>query len=278
MQLAQSVTAMRPSSGIPSGFRIRFCGPVIAVSLISLLLTPSRAYSQSIPGAGNIGPWAGTGVQGCSGSVGAATSAKLNQPMGVRVDGSGNVYFADYACATVSKVTPSGTITTVAGSGVQGDAGDGGAATSARLDYPQDVAIDSSGNLYIADSGNNVVRKVSTSGTISTVAGNGNWGYSGNNGYPHHQRACRGLAQHHHLLGGKFRLRCSNIDRPIANSKQAQPDADNVEFPEPLYHRAICNLHRDHFECADRNRHLLQRHHIAGNGDDQRYKRDTINE
>src|SRR6185437_6754274 len=79
--------------------------------------------------------------------------------------------------------SPSGTIATIAGNGISGYSGDGGAATSAEMGPPQDIALDSAGNLYIADGANNVIRKVATStGTITTVAGNGTAGYSGDGG------------------------------------------------------------------------------------------------
>ena len=132
---------------------------------------------------GVIATVAGTGTAGYSGDGGAATSARLNQPYGVALDGSGNLYIADSSNHRVRKVTAStGVITTFAGTGTAGYSGDGGAATSAQLSLPQGVAVDASGNLYIADGGS-VVRKVAaSSGTISTVAGTGKAGYSGDNG------------------------------------------------------------------------------------------------
>jgi hypothetical protein len=136
-----------------------------------------------LPSAGNIATLAGTGVQGCSGRGGLATSAELNNVTGVKVDASGNVYIADQTCGTVTKIAASsGVITTIAGNGTNGYSGDGGAATSAELNNPSDVAIDSAGNVYIADYSNQRVRKVNTSGVISTVAGTGGWGYSGDGG------------------------------------------------------------------------------------------------
>ncbi len=100
------------------------------------------------------------------------------------MDASGNLYIADTMNAKVRKVSAaSGVITTVAGSGTAGYGGDGGAAASAQLNLPIGVAVDSSGNVYIADFGNSRVRKVSASGAIiGTVAGNGSTGYSGDGG------------------------------------------------------------------------------------------------
>jgi len=125
---------------------------------------------------------AGTGSAGSGGDNGAAATAQLNSPQGVAVDSAGNVYIADTINAKVRKVTPGGTISTVAGNGTPGFGGDGGAATSAQLYTPVGVAVDSAGNLYIADFGNGRIRKVSAGGTITTVAGNGNQGYSGDGG------------------------------------------------------------------------------------------------
>jgi N-acetylneuraminic acid mutarotase len=127
---------------------------------------------------------AGNGTAGYSGDGGAATSAELDTPFGVAVDASGNLYIVDVNNDRIRKVTAStGIITTVAGNGTWGYSGDGGAATSAELFSPFGVAVDASGNLYIADSGNNLIRKVTAStGIITTVAGNGTGGYSGDSG------------------------------------------------------------------------------------------------
>ena len=125
---------------------------------------------------------AGTGVAGYSGDGGTATSAELNNPYGVAVDLVGNLYIADSLNNRVRMVSRStGVITTVAGTGVAGFAGDGGAATNAWLWNPTGVAVDGLGNVYVADQRNNRIRKVS-GGTISTVAGNGEAGYSGDGG------------------------------------------------------------------------------------------------
>jgi uncharacterized protein (TIGR03437 family) len=131
---------------------------------------------------GTISNYAGNGGAGSSGDGSAATSAQLNAPQGLAVDASGNLFIADTMNAKVRKVSASGTITTVVGSGTPGFGGDGGAAASAQLNLPVGVAVDSSGNLYIADFGNSRVRKVSTNNTIATVAGNGSAGYSGDGG------------------------------------------------------------------------------------------------
>jgi sugar lactone lactonase YvrE len=118
-----------------------------------------------------------------SGDGGAATSAQLNHPTGLAVDGAGNLYIADSDNQRIRKVSAAGTITTVAGNGSYGYLGDGGAATSAEFRDPFGVAVDAAGNLYIADSESQRIRKVDTSGNITTVAGNGVCcGYSGDGG------------------------------------------------------------------------------------------------
>ena len=126
-------------------------------------------------GTGIITTAAGSGTFQNSGDGGPATSAGLEYPLGVGVDGSGNLYIACSFSDSVRKVTAAtGVITTVAGNGTSGYTGDGGPATLAQLSFPQSVTVDSAGNLYIADFSNYVVRKVtSSSGIISTLAGNG---------------------------------------------------------------------------------------------------------
>ncbi len=105
------------------------------------------------------------------GDGGRATDAGLSVPLGVAVDSVGNLYISDAGNSRIRKVAPDGSISTFAGSGAPGFSGDGGPATAAQLKSPSGLAVDSAGNLYIADTGNNRVRKVSTNGTISTVAG-----------------------------------------------------------------------------------------------------------
>jgi sugar lactone lactonase YvrE len=121
--------------------------------------------------AGIITTVAGTGVAGYSGDGAAATSAKLNYPLGARTDSQGNLYISDTYNNLIRKVDSTGAITTVAGhynGGLAGYGGDGGAATSATLNTPYDLAIDAAGELFICDSGNSVLRRVDASGNIST--------------------------------------------------------------------------------------------------------------
>ncbi|MEI7978946.1 MAG: T9SS type A sorting domain-containing protein [Bacteroidota bacterium] len=139
------------------------------------VLTYASTYAQ------NIKTLAGNGVEGYGGDGSAATLASFNLPEGVAVDDSGNIYIADGFNNRIRKVTAStGIISTVAGNGIAGYFGDGSLATSSRLDHPSGVAIDVSGNIYIADGYNHKIRKVTAStGIISTVAGNGTYGYGG---------------------------------------------------------------------------------------------------
>jgi uncharacterized repeat protein (TIGR03803 family) len=127
---------------------------------------------------------AGDGTAGYSGDGGAATKAELDDPIGVGLDTSGNIYIGDFSNNRVRKVTVStGIITTVAGDGTNGYSGDGGPATSAELSFPGGVEVDSAGNIYIADYGNSRIRKVNAlNGDISTIAGDGTAGYSGDGG------------------------------------------------------------------------------------------------
>jgi len=133
---------------------------------------------------GAIATVAGTGAPGYTGDGSAAASATLNSPEGVTVDAAGNLFIADTNNDAVREVVASGRIATFAGdsTGVPGFSGDGSLATSARLNAPYGVAIDPAGNLYIADSGNNRVRVVNTSGNIGTFAGNGTPAYLGDKG------------------------------------------------------------------------------------------------
>ncbi|GLF95292.1 NHL domain-containing protein [Streptomyces yaizuensis] len=137
---------------------------------------------RKVAADGTITTVAGSGVAGFLGDGGPATAARLNLPLGVAVDAAGSLYIAEYHNHRVRKVTPDGTITTVAGTGVGGFRGDGGPATAAQVNRPFGVAVDGGGVLYIADAENHRVRKVAADGTISTVAGSGTAGFGGDGG------------------------------------------------------------------------------------------------
>ena len=124
---------------------------------------------------------AGTGGCGFSGDGGAATSADLGHPSSVAVDAAGNLYIADYFNCRVRKVTR-GVISSVSGTGTCTYSGDTGPATSASVSGPFGVAVDATGNLFFGDAGNNRIRKITPNGIITTVAGNGQIGFSGDGG------------------------------------------------------------------------------------------------
>src|SRR5205085_3050071 len=130
--------------------------------------------------SGGISTYAGTGASGSSGDGGAATAATLSAPGGVAVAANGDIYFTDVANHEIRKVTAAtGVITVFAGNGSSGFSGDGGPATSAGLKTPEDMFLTSSGDLYIADSGHNRIRKVAVAtGIITTVAASGPAGSS----------------------------------------------------------------------------------------------------
>ncbi len=169
---------LRPDSTIPAAWR--WTQPATSTSRTHV----DNRIRKVSASTGIITTVAGNGSPDYSGDGGAATAAGLYYPYGVAVDAAGNLYIADTVDNRIRKVSAStGIITTVAGNGSPGYSGDGGAATAAELYYPYGVAVDAAGNLYIADTGNNRIRKVSAStGIITTVAGNGTAGYSGDGG------------------------------------------------------------------------------------------------
>ena len=124
---------------------------------------------------------AGTGMPGYSGDNGPAMAAPLFQPHQLALDNKGNLYVADTNNNVIRKITPLGTITTVAGNGVLGGTGDGGAATAAELVSPTGIAVDAGGNLYIATIAK-IRRVAAATGIITTIAGTGTVGFSGDGG------------------------------------------------------------------------------------------------
>jgi len=128
---------------------------------------------------GFISTVAGTGVRGYYGDGGFSLQAHLNAPLGVATDSFGNLYIADSGNHAIRKVSPAGVISTVAGSGVRGGSGDGGPAILASFNFPSAVAVDSAGVLYIADTFNQRIRRVTSDGAVTTIAGNGSSGFSG---------------------------------------------------------------------------------------------------
>ena len=132
--------------------------------------------------AGHATRFAGTGVPGSGADGIKATESAMSFPVDVRLDSKGNVFIADLRNHRIRKITHDGLITTVAGTGVAGYSGDGGPAINAQLDMPYGIFLDKNDNLFIADSTNNVIRKVTSDGIIHTVAGTGKEGYDGDGG------------------------------------------------------------------------------------------------
>ncbi len=143
------------------------------------IVEENGACIRKVNKQGIISTIAGNGTNGYSGDGGIATAANLNFPTSIAFDSNGNIFISDFYNSRIRKINTSGVISTVAGTGIAGYNGDGGIATLAQLNYPFGIAIDNSDNLYIADMSNNRVRKVSATGIINTIAGNGQGGYTG---------------------------------------------------------------------------------------------------
>lgn len=138
---------------------------------------------RKVNSAGVITTVAGNGTLGLTGDGGAATAAAIGAPTDVTVDHSGNLYFIQYAENKIRKISSSGIIITIAGTGATGYSGDGGPATAATFHYPSSILTDRFDNLYIGDQLNNVIRKITVgSNNISTIAGDGTSGYFGDHG------------------------------------------------------------------------------------------------
>lgn len=159
--------------------------PIMILRLIvvlSLIFCSAGAKGQIITTI------AGIDTAGYTGDNAAATAATLNHPDVIKFDHSGNMYIADEHNHVVRKINTSGIITTIVGTGLGagtfsgGYSGDGGPATNAQLSRPMDLAFDAIGNLYISELGNGTIRKVNTSGIITTIAGTGHSGYNGDGG------------------------------------------------------------------------------------------------
>ena len=153
----------------------------LTVRLLPLgtIVALSTAFAQ-IPAPCTIATIAGGGIA-YSGDGGSASDAEFQYVADILFDDEGNLFIADFGNHTVRKVDAGG-ITTVAGVGTPGFSGDGEPATSTELDEPRAIALDPTGNLYIFDSDNARIRKVDTNGVITTIAGNGTYGFSGDGG------------------------------------------------------------------------------------------------
>jgi hypothetical protein len=150
---------------------------LVAVSAVCLFLSAWPAQSQGI-----VTTFAGDGNMAFSGDGGPATAASLNHPRGLAIDSAGGVYISDTDNWRVRRVTPGGIVSSVAGNGGYGATGDGNQAIGASFSDVTDIALDAAGNLYIADASNHRIRKVTPGGIVSTVAGTGVQGSSGDGG------------------------------------------------------------------------------------------------
>lgn len=167
-----NVPAVSSALNFPQGLTVDGSGNIYISDAFNFRI---RKVSTS----GIITTIAGTGQSGYQGDGGLATAALLSVPQGLRFDAAGDLVFADSNNNVVRMITPQGIIKTIAGTGAAGYNRDGILATQALLSAPTDVCFDSAGNLYIADSGNNRIRRVSVNNTITTVAGTGVGGFSG---------------------------------------------------------------------------------------------------
>jgi len=169
-------TFITPSSGLTQDFTFPKIYEVTAED------GSSQTYTISVKADSLISTFAGTGVANFSGDGSQAINSSFNNPSDIVSDSLGNIYIADYYNQRIRKIDTNGIISTYAGDGGVANLGDGGLATSASIYYPEYLAIDSSNNLYITSGGGNRIRKVTSNGYISTIAGNGIAGFSGDGG------------------------------------------------------------------------------------------------
>ena len=146
----------------PYGVAVDATGNVYVADAVNGLI-------RKISPAGVVGTLAGSSVQGATNGTG--TAASFFHPWGVAVDATGNVYVADNGNNLIRKISPAGVVSTLAGSGVQGNIN--GMGTAASFSSPQGVAVDAAGNVYVGDQGSNLIRKISPTGAVSTLAGSG---------------------------------------------------------------------------------------------------------
>ncbi len=168
-------------SGAPSQLAVGGKGPGHKNHASYLFLAGALLLAPSLFAQNTITTFAGTEYI-FAGDGKSALSAPLGLVAGIALDGSGNPVFPDPGNCVVLRLNPNGSVTVLAGNGLQSYSGDGGPATSAALNAPQAVAFDTAGNLYIADTGNNRIRMVTPAGIISTVAGNGLTTFAGDGG------------------------------------------------------------------------------------------------
>jgi sugar lactone lactonase YvrE len=171
--------------------RLDLPSSAVVDSLGNIIISDQANFRlRRVDGTGIITTHCGTGIAGYTGDDGIASLATLRSPVGqsappagrIDIDGQDRIYIADTGNHVIRRIDADGMIRTIAGTGVAGYSGDGGPATSAQLNTPSDVAVDQEGRIYIADTKNNVIRRIEANGTIRTVAGTGVQGYSGDGG------------------------------------------------------------------------------------------------
>jgi uncharacterized protein (TIGR03437 family) len=189
----------------------------------------SQVIREVTAADGVINTIAGTGSFGFQGDNGPGVQGIISDVHGITAAPNGNIYIADTHNARVRMIIPGGNIFTSAGNGTAGYSGDGGPATSAELSQPSGVAVDSSGNLYIADYGNYSVRKVDTKGNISTYAGVGGWGFSGDGGAANKAALAAPYALAFDLAGNLYIADIGNLNiRKITPDGNIQTVVSNV--------------------------------------------------
>ncbi len=167
---------------VPDGIAVDAKGNVFVADTWNLRIRKidAKGVITTVAGNGHVSRLQdGIPVGSYSGDGGLATEAALGNPSGITLDSKGNLYISDTFNHRIRKLSPNGIITTVAGTGKAGFDGDGGTATKARLFFPYDVKADAKGNLYIADTQNERIRKIDAKGIITTIAGTGQPGFDG---------------------------------------------------------------------------------------------------
>ena len=218
---------------------------------------------------------AGTGNKGYKGDGGLAINAELNDPYFIACNKEGEFYFTEYGNMVVRKIDKNGTITTIAGNGTSGFSGDKGPAKLAKLNYPTGIALDDSGNIYIADSENDRIRRIDKYGIINTIAGTGKSGFSGDGGLA--IEAClsspTGLALDH--KGNLFFSDLNNNRiRRISNPEMKTEMADKEVYvsiiadPEAMTLYFDFNEHGDVIiQLLDPGNKLIEEQHVVGKHD-----------
>jgi len=156
--------------------------PLLLITALLITSCGKELEFNTLPGSNasstNISTFAGSGTQGSADGTG--INASFYQPTGVAADASGNIYVADFRNNLIRKISPAGLVTTLAGSGAQGSAN--GTGVYASFYQPTSVAADASGNIYVADDGNHLIREISPAGVVTTLAGSGVQGLANGTG------------------------------------------------------------------------------------------------